>query len=218
MVLAAALIAYQVGVLTSDITATPSMDVKTGFACGNNAHKYKFVGKSTLAACESACIADPLCRQFEQKAVEGGWCALYNASSVPMPNVGYDCGCKGACPCKCSSCPCPPPPSALGWNTTILSGENGAVCLDGSPGGYHIQHRDNTAWTIHLQGGGWCTSISDCLKRASTQLGSSKTYPTDMDRILEGFDGGAHGIFSSNRTINPRFYNHTKAWLRYCDG
>lgn len=98
-------------------------------------------------------------------------------------------------------------------NTTILPNAtvaDGAMCLDGTPGGYHIQHKDNSAWTIHIQGGGWCTSVADCGNRAHTMLGSSKDYISDMDGILHGFDGGAHGIFSSDENVNPRFFNHTK--------
>ena len=61
-----------------------------------------------------------------------------------------------------------PPASQLGWTTTLLTeaaASTRAVCLDGTPAGYHIQHRGgNAAWTIHLQGGGWCTSVEDCLQ------------------------------------------------------
>ena len=90
----------------------------------------------------------------------------------------------------------------------------GAQCLDGTPPGYHIQHKDHAAWTIHLQGGGWCTSPEDCLGRSKGALGSSKSFESDMDSILGGYDGGAHGIFSSDAAINPRFNNHTKAYIR----
>jgi hypothetical protein len=57
----------------------------------------------------------------------------------------------------------PPPPPCL----------TGAQCLDGSPAGYHIQPKSNEAWTIHLQGGGWCTSEESCATRAETPLGAS---------------------------------------------
>jgi hypothetical protein len=157
-----------------------------------------------------------------------------------------------------AAAPPSPPASQLGWETTILSeaakGDNPAVCLDGSPAGYHIQTKSADAWTIHLvsagrlspshnhlqapyahahphvhplarvpapswycfsstclflsrpaydlvskclgcvpylvqspqQGGGWCTSPEDCLRRSMTPLGSSKSYTTDMDGILGG--------------------------------
>lgn len=113
-----------------------------------------------------------------------------------------------------------PPASKLGWTTTILDSAvaDGAVCLDGSAPGYHIQTKDPQRWTMHLQGGGWCTSVQDCFGRSNGALGSSKSYKTDMDGILSGYDGGAHGIFSSDPAVNPDFHNHTKAYIRYCDG
>ena len=113
-----------------------------------------------------------------------------------------------------------PPASALGWTTTILNGavRGGAVCLDGTAPGYHIQTRDPRRWTVHLQGGGWCTSVQDCFSRSNGPLGSSKSYAADMDGILAGYDGGAHGILSSDSAVNPDFHNHTKVYVRYCDG
>ena len=53
----------------------------------------------------------------------------------------------------------------------------GAQCLDGTPPGYHIQStsaQDPSTWVIHLQGGGWCTSLQACAARAKGALGSSK--------------------------------------------
>jgi hypothetical protein len=111
-----------------------------------------------------------------------------------------------------------PPASTLGWKTEILSTKSGAQCLDGSPPGYHIQHRDPHSWSMHLQGGGWCVGTAACLGRANGPLGSSKSYTKDMDSILAGYDGGAHGIFSSDPAVNPDFHNFTKAYVRYCDG
>ena len=112
----------------------------------------------------------------------------------------------------------PPPASALGWVTQMLTTANGAQCLDGTPPGYHIQHRDPLSWSVHLQGGGWCVGTADCLGRANGALGSSKSFSTDMDSILDNYDGGAHGIFSSDPAVNPDFHNFTKAYVRYCDG
>ena len=37
-----------------------------------------------------------------------------------------------------------------------------------------------------------------------------------MDSILAGYDGGAHGLFSSDPVVNPMFANATKAYVRYC--
>jgi len=71
---------------------------------------------------------------------------------------------------------------------------------------------------MHLQGGGWCTSLADCAARAKTPLGSSATYTDDRDSVLDGYDGGAHGLFSNASQVNPAFHNFTKVYVRYCDG
>ncbi|GJN40278.1 hypothetical protein PR202_gb29476 [Eleusine coracana subsp. coracana] len=51
-----------------------------------------------------------------------------------------------------------------------------SVCLDGSPAGYHLQTGSGTGsenWMIHLQGGGWCSTIQGCSDRRMGELGSS---------------------------------------------
>jgi len=60
------------------------------------------------------------------------------------------------------------------------------------------------------EGGGWCTSLQDCLGRSKTTLGSSKTYPATMT------ENG--GYFSSDMTINPLMYNWNMVYFKYCDG
>jgi hypothetical protein len=49
-------------------------------------------------------------------------------------------------------------------------------------------------------------------------LGSSKTYVEEKDSVLDQDDGGAHGLMSSNTTINPTFWEWNKVFIRYCDG
>ena len=47
--------------------------------------------------------------------------------------------------------------------------ENGAVCLDGSPGMVYVRKGSGDGankWYIHHQGGGWCESLDDCLDRS----------------------------------------------------
>jgi len=39
-----------------------------------------------------------------------------------------------------------------------------------------------------------------------------------MNSILSGYDGGAHGLLSSDPVVNPKLFNATKAYVRYCDG
>jgi len=41
----------------------------------------------------------------------------------------------------------------------------GAVCLDGSPGGYYLKRGDPKRWILFMQGGGWCTSTEGCTAR-----------------------------------------------------
>jgi len=78
-----------------------------------------------------------------------------------------------------------------------------------------IPPKPSTSWIIHFQGGGWCASLQDCANRAKTELGSSKTWPSDE---LPGNDGGAHGFLNTNNSINPRFYDWNMVRFEYCDG
>ncbi|KAJ8527576.1 hypothetical protein K7X08_015027 [Anisodus acutangulus] len=87
----------------------------------------------------------------------------------------------------------------------------GAVCLDGSPPAYHLDHGFGHGvrnWIILLSGGAWCRNITDCLNRSKTDLGSSKLM---MPFIFLG-------IFSKSKSENPDFYNWNKVFVRYCDG
>ncbi|GER46901.1 pectinacetylesterase family protein [Striga asiatica] len=103
-----------------------------------------------------------------------------------------------------------------GWvNITILSDAvaKGAVCLDGSPAGYHYSKGfgdGKNNWIIYLPGGGWCSSTSDCLNRVRTSPSTSTT--TNINSTYFG------GIMSSNQSTNPDFYNWNIVYLRYCDG
>ncbi|KAJ1286596.1 hypothetical protein BS78_03G364600 [Paspalum vaginatum] len=100
---------------------------------------------------------------------------------------------------------------------TLVGGarEKGAVCLDGSPPGYHFQKgfgSGSHSWIVYLQGGAWCSSntteTETCSDRKMTSYGSSKL----MEPIT--FDG----IFSKQKVDNPDFYNWNKVYVRYCDG
>ncbi|KAM0856916.1 hypothetical protein ACQ4PT_048822 [Festuca glaucescens] len=98
---------------------------------------------------------------------------------------------------------------------TLLAGatEKGAVCLDGTPPGYHLQRGSGDGannWLIHLEGGGWCSTLKDCSNRKMSALGSSNF----MKPIL--FAGA--GILGSDQQLNPDFYNWNKVYVRYCDG
>ncbi|KAJ1695451.1 hypothetical protein LUZ63_012149 [Rhynchospora breviuscula] len=90
--------------------------------------------------------------------------------------------------------------------------EIGAVCLDGSPPGYHFlkgydSGTDN--WLIYLEGGGWCHDVASCNARKYTNLGSSNR----MERQVP-----FTGILSNLPSNNPDFFNWNIVVIRYCDG
>ena len=82
-----------------------------------------------------------------------------------------------------------PPPSYDSWKLVMLTeaaAARGAVCLDGSTAGYYVERGAARGILLHIQGGGWCTSLADCRSRADTFLGSSATFAQDRDGILDG--------------------------------
>eukprot|EP00040_Diaphanoeca_grandis_P010394 m.53174 g.53174 ORF g.53174 m.53174 type:complete len:412 (-) comp21719_c0_seq1:72-1307(-) len=103
------------------------------------------------------------------------------------------------------------------WDLVLLTdaAAQGAVCLDGSPGGYQIRPGapGNTKWVVFHQGGGWCVSDEGCAARANTALGSSKQMspfswgPTYTD-TYEG----------SQLFQTPPFATATLVYALYCDG
>jgi len=81
---------------------------------------------------------------------------------------------------------------------TLLAGarEKGAVCLDGSPPGYHLQRGFGSGahnWLVYLQGGGWCNTTESCSERKMTEFGSSK--------LMEAVE--FTGILSNRHQENP---------------
>jgi len=82
-----------------------------------------------------------------------------------------------------------PPPSYDSWKLVMLTeaaAARGAVCLDGSTAGYYVERGAARGILLHIQGGGWCTSLADCRSRADTSLGSSANFAQDRDGILDG--------------------------------
>ncbi|XP_019252970.1 PREDICTED: pectin acetylesterase 8-like isoform X7 [Nicotiana attenuata] len=106
-------------------------------------------------------------------------------------------------------------PQELKVNITILHSATaeGAVCLDGSPPAYHLDQGYGSgllSWIIVVDGGGWCSSISDCQHRSNSGLGSStNTLPPQVT---------FSGILHDDSRINPDFYNWNRVRVRYCDG
>ncbi|CAM8906589.1 unnamed protein product [Rhodiola kirilowii] len=88
----------------------------------------------------------------------------------------------------------------------------GAVCLDGSPPAYHFDKGFGAGvnnWMVYFEGGGWCSTVAECLARKNTRLGSSK----QMTKVLT-----FSGMFNSKQKLNPDFYNWNRIKVRYCDG
>ncbi len=77
-----------------------------------------------------------------------------------------------------------------------------------------------------MQGGGWCTSYSDCADRAGTHYGSSLGWtrsgpcPDAANPACWGDSpsGAPAGLQSLDATQSPQFYNATHVFLAYCDG
>jgi hypothetical protein len=100
-------------------------------------------------------------------------------------------------------------------NLVLLSDslKDGAACLDGSAPAYYYRPGTGTGvnkWLLFHEGGGWCTSLNDCLGRSKTTLGSSKTYPATANENS--------GYFSTSATVNPLMYNWNVVYFKYCDG
>lgn len=94
----------------------------------------------------------------------------------------------------------------------------GAVCLDGTPGAYYFSPgsgEGSTKWYIHMQGGGWCLSPSDCAGRSQGDLGSSKGYPASH---TAGEMAGQSGAMNCDAKVNPQMHNWNHVWIKYCDG
>ncbi|KAI3692354.1 hypothetical protein L6452_32168 [Arctium lappa] len=98
--------------------------------------------------------------------------------------------------------------------TIIQSGvAKGAVCLDGTPPAYQFAKGfgDGVSnWLVHIQGGGWCNTVQDCVSRKTLiyGLGSSKLMPPL----------NFTGFLSNEQEQNPIFYNWNRVIMRYCDG
>ncbi|KAM1331740.1 hypothetical protein ACFX2H_043863 [Malus domestica] len=88
----------------------------------------------------------------------------------------------------------------------------GAVCLDGSAPAYHFDKGFGAGinnWLVHVEGGGWCNTVEDCLDRKSNYRGSS----TKMEKTMS-----FSGVLGNKPKTNPDFYNWNRIKVRYCDG
>ncbi|KAI4383189.1 hypothetical protein MLD38_009056 [Melastoma candidum] len=105
-----------------------------------------------------------------------------------------------------------PTPFMVGLTLIKGAADKGAVCLDGTPPGYHL-HRGSgsgaNSWLIQLEGGGWCNTVRNCVFRKTTRRGSSKYMEKELPFT---------GILSDKAEENPDFFNWNRVKLRYCDG
>ncbi|CAJ1977922.1 unnamed protein product [Sphenostylis stenocarpa] len=105
-------------------------------------------------------------------------------------------------------------PQPLMVDLTLIQGADskGAVCLDGTLPGYHLDRGFGSgadSWLVHLEGGGWCNTIRNCVYRKKTRRGSSKYMENQIPFT---------GILSNKPEENPDFFNWNRVKLRYCDG
>jgi hypothetical protein len=82
---------------------------------------------------------------------------------------------------------------------TLIHGADskGAVCLDGTLPGYHLDRGFGSganSWLIQLEGGGWCNNHRSCVYRKTSRRGSSKF----MEKAL-----AFTGILSNRSEENP---------------
>ncbi|XP_019157755.1 PREDICTED: pectin acetylesterase 7-like [Ipomoea nil] len=100
-------------------------------------------------------------------------------------------------------------------------GDEGAVCLDGTPPAYNWDAGKGEGannWLLHFQGGGWCLnstlyetsdqSVQSCASRVNGSYGSSRYMQATFNLT---------GMLSDDPKISA-FYNWNRVLLRYCDG
>ncbi|KAF3436624.1 hypothetical protein FNV43_RR23716 [Rhamnella rubrinervis] len=103
-------------------------------------------------------------------------------------------------------------PLMVGLTLIHSAASTGAVCLDGTLPGYHLHPGFGSgakSWLIHVEGGGWCNTIRNCVYRKTTRRGSSNYMEKQLPFT---------GILSNRAEENPDFFNWNRVKLRYCDG
>ena len=95
----------------------------------------------------------------------------------------------------------------------------GAACLDGSrPGVYFMPGSDVTKWRIHFHGGGFCSTLSDCVTTSHGIYGSSQNWPQSVYDLCDS-PTQCTAVFGlmSNYTENP-IGTWNSVLVPYCDG
>eukprot|EP01079_Euglenida_sp_SAG-EU17-18_P007711 gene7711-1379_t len=97
-----------------------------------------------------------------------------------------------------------------------VSAAPGAVCMDGSQGGFYHRKATNATmagrWVLYLEGGGECVTAKRCLPISESALGSSKHFSQTYDF----FSGGKGTLISSNCHDNHEFCGANLVYLPYC--
>lgn len=62
-----------------------------------------------------------------------------------------------------------------------------------------------------MAGGGWCYDLRACLRRSSTAVGSSRSYPRCLSEKDMKF------YLSRDQSKNPLMYNWNTVHIKYCD-
>nr|GMC58571.1 pectin acetylesterase 7-like isoform X2 [Ipomoea batatas] len=94
-------------------------------------------------------------------------------------------------------------------NPTLVTVDEGAVCLAGNPAAYYYSKgfgRGSKNWIVYLRGGGWCSGFADCLAYIDRKGVNENPTPITFDYI-----------FSNQKEKNPDFFNWNKVIVRYCD-
>lgn len=103
-------------------------------------------------------------------------------------------------------------PLLVGLTLIPWAVSKGAVCMDGSPPGYHFHRGFGSGankWLVNLEGGGWCNDLRMCNYRKKTRRGSSYFMEKEIPFT---------GILSDKADENPDFFNWNRVKVRYCDG
>ena len=186
---------------------------------------HRFPKVASAEACAAQCVADNTCVMFawELQAAKGSPQCRLSATFRQPTNalLGFDGYFRTSTAGACSPSAIPPPPGPGGgvpgnWTRVFLTAaaKTGAVCIDGSPAAYYIRtanaagvKSDPKKWVLFMEGGGWASSLPGSVKRAQTDLGSSKGYPL-VPTHMEGT-----GLFGT-----APFDTHTVVYAKYCDG
>lgn len=105
------------------------------------------------------------------------------------------------------------PLSTMFLKYAVSNYEPAGVCLDGSQPGFWFRKgfgHGKKRWLIHLKGGGWCESETDCAEwvEAGYQSGSG-----DLPHNITG-----EGLQSIVPHKNPNYFDWNAVYVNYCDG